>query len=1574
MSNLVDAIGSAVSWVGEAVADVADFVVDDILMPVIDTVGGVVKGMLADPFTTIATLAAAFTPGMQWAIPIIQGASVAAKGGSFGDIALAVAASYAGGKASAYVGDAAGSYAYDAVSGTGASFATQAAIETAATEIASSATRGALTAAITGNGNILDAGLSGALSGAGSAVFQYASSQFDFSGDADTIDTDIINQEDWDNASASLSSELNTLVTSFKELPQVAQDMIVSGATASVTSLITTGELNPDLVAGAIAKAGITTGLIKDALTGGVLDDKQAAIATKVIGDVVNAAYSGTDGYATYQASITQVGMGALNQEINKLLEDGGLNNLIERITNNSDEVNITAQTMEAGRTRAETFQKVYETKFEDLRTLQNKLQEDIETYNSTARFGDKTAADVLLNSINEQKEEFKILSEAFKTSQKDAEDSYTYYLETVESYKNAGQNLLGDQADLDVMAQPVTNLVSELVAKELDPSFNAEEYREINNISAEEDPYVHWLENGRKNITNQDVYDQRVDTTIREQVADIVMANFDTKLNTTEDLEALYAAVKESVGTDLSVFQTSEGMQSVRQAAEEHLNGIETREILEGSTTPITRSEGVTDADIINNKAVATVVEGNDGALNLKYVTEITSAEVFDPRVNQKVTSVRDLVGGKTTVFSANVETLGNALSYLWDNVPFGISSANAAETDSKFSTQITPDITKYPREAILEKINDNNNIEGFENYDPSTLRVENGNWIADTVSGTSFYFGKVIEPSLKELKETAPLLVIDTAGNLDISAEAYKELDWATRQLFDFSKNVKKAADNYAASTAAGNHPDGAAYAVKLAAGVALDVGGQTLNAFNGIVTLFNDNEDKPIDSRETNLGKVTQAMMDLAKATQPDEYNAAIEKFNSSVKNATGFAETASAIFGGIAESPFEVLIEIVGKEVIPEVALFMASGGVGNIAGGALGVIGASAVLAQKFGTAAAWGTNAGLQILETAGSIAGETYADLYDEAIKMGVDPLIAAHNAQQGALLNSLEGAIIEGIAGRIIDPGDILAKKIAGAGDKLFGETLEEIAARGSAAIAAEAVSEGLEEGWTQYRKIKMVEQINPAVTQEGGRYHDVVGETTTATILGAIAGGGVVTTLGLGNAVPDGVDFNYYNPSTSSPAPDSAGTDNLPVSVDTGNPVANVLKYFNPSVIKAVDNAQSADPEVRTQGETVIKDAFGYDSFFGDDGSIIDLTKNPNGVATYNTAVDILNIANDNEYTSYREVQDAYKDIAEQSPYTLTDQELLEFTGDGDDVDVGKRVTDTVNRGYVDQLFSEEGYTPTPEEISTALAQADEGVFGQDLGTALTTQFDPLAVSEQEVRDYYGDQGYTGSFRPSDLDLLTGNYAESELAEKADKQLPIIAYNSIADLIGKSGQDVTDTDIDFVTDLIAQRKVMTEPTPYTKKQLQYDVTGDNVIDIADQNVLQNMLTSQQTGQQVGPATAINTATQFASTGITGELERMRQQQQRNTQQQNIQQLYGQLNAKTMNKVVTPDAGEIKYTYNPFGESIFATPEQEGLFVDPYSSRSNTLPNKYKRAAASGGLIQDRTDEIMKILGGPK
>jgi hypothetical protein len=53
MGFVADAVGSAVSWVGDAISDVAEFVVDDILSPVVDVVGGVIEGMAEDPLGTI---------------------------------------------------------------------------------------------------------------------------------------------------------------------------------------------------------------------------------------------------------------------------------------------------------------------------------------------------------------------------------------------------------------------------------------------------------------------------------------------------------------------------------------------------------------------------------------------------------------------------------------------------------------------------------------------------------------------------------------------------------------------------------------------------------------------------------------------------------------------------------------------------------------------------------------------------------------------------------------------------------------------------------------------------------------------------------------------------------------------------------------------------------------------------------------------------------------------------------------------------------------------------------------------------------------------------------------------------------------------------------------------------------------------------------------------------------------------------------------------------------------------------------------------------------------------------------
>ena len=58
------------------------------------------------------------------------------------------------------------------------------------------------------------------------------------------------------------------------------------------------------------------------------------------------------------------------------------------------------------------------------------------------------------------------------------------------------------------------------------------------------------------------------------------------------------------------------------------------------------------------------------------------------------------------------------------------------------------------------------------------------------------------------------------------------------------------------------------------------------------------------------------------------------------------------------------------------------------------------------------------------------------------------------------------------------------------------------------------------------------------------------------------------------------------------------------------------------------------------------------------------------------------------------------------------------------------------------------------------------------------------------------------------------------------------------AVADLVGKPARDVTQTDIDFVIDLIAQENVSAELIT------QYDVNADGIVDINDQTMLETAL----------------------------------------------------------------------------------------------------------------------------------
>ena len=96
IETVVDVVADVVGTVVDVVVDAVDWVVDEIVEPVVKGVGDIIQGVMDDPITAIAkAVAFVYAP---WAIPLIDGASVLAKGGSFDDALKSAAISYATGK------------------------------------------------------------------------------------------------------------------------------------------------------------------------------------------------------------------------------------------------------------------------------------------------------------------------------------------------------------------------------------------------------------------------------------------------------------------------------------------------------------------------------------------------------------------------------------------------------------------------------------------------------------------------------------------------------------------------------------------------------------------------------------------------------------------------------------------------------------------------------------------------------------------------------------------------------------------------------------------------------------------------------------------------------------------------------------------------------------------------------------------------------------------------------------------------------------------------------------------------------------------------------------------------------------------------------------------------------------------------------------------------------------------------------------------------------------------------------------------------------------------------------------
>jgi len=382
-------------------------------------------------------------------------------------------------------------------------------------------------------------------------------------------------------------------------------------------------------------------------------------------------------------------------------------------------------------------------------------------------------------------------------------------------------------------------------------------------------------------------------------------------------------------------------------------------------------------------------------------------------------------------------------------------------------------------------------------------------------------------------------------------------------------------------------------------------------------------------------------------------------------------------------------------------------------------------------------------------------------------------------------------------------------------------------------------------------------------------------------------------------------------------------------------------------------------------------------------------------------------------------YRELEDgATRDEALEAALAklttdlgLTEDALLDQLGITKD-----ELSDEIDVVAKDVADVKEDVTEVKEEVGEV--KEDVGDLADILGTA-GVEDDPTTELTDESKDAtglfatikaYEDAGFdrdtalqkaidevSTALGTSKTDLLAAiGETETTLTEEiegvetaltGDITALGVDLDTVAQFVGKPAREVTQTDIDFVTDLIAQENVSEELT------LQYDVTGDGIVDIADQNLLTDTLqgttdTTLADTSIFDPATGLflkqEQDTQTTLDAITDVQTDINTQIDTQTKTQNVNQLAEMLAGADdlYGQQVTTTPGEkaqIDYLYDIGGDNIFATEQQAGLFASPYGTRrvqpqpANNPMGPMARASgfAQGGQVEDENDRLLRLLG---
>jgi hypothetical protein len=1315
LSAVVKRVKKVVKWVGEAIGDVIDFAVEEIIEPVLEFVGDTVEALMDDPLTTIAKIVAIAT-GNAWAIPLIDGASTAAKGGDFGDVMKSVAISYVAGKVGGELGDWAGEAAGNAL-GEGVSAGTRELVAT----MVSQGTVGATTAILYGE-DPFEAFARGGISAAVSAAMGKIGEKIGFE---------------------STVTDPATGKTTTRTIPNVVQNMISTALAAELTGQ----EITPELMAGALTRGLITAELVR-----GYIDkdqsmgDREIGYVTAAIQRTTAIALSGGSGEqaaAALQGVMSAYGMEALHDAIDNSGIGDFINNSIDKMSGDYQETVRIADELDAQVLIRNAAYEGYEslrTEINDDLTALEAMQRQLNMARDLAmeeRGGNGGRAQTAYNNLlakyqeaaadlNAKYAEYKPRMDAYEQQIFDAQDKFTE-LETALGV--AQGNLQVSAGRLNEELQPVYSAVERAYVTTMSPNFNEAEYKYLNGLSDDTDAFTHYLTNGQHGnvYTNQADYDRAINNNRNQAITKILeAAGIDPSGLSTDQMGRIVNAINAKYGTpqELEEFLNNEaalngfaGALSKEVAdASEYSNAVlddTTRARLE--SLGFDTAGGMDGEALTNEEKAALHTADNRGSNEISLGADTTWQDVADN--NAVVTYDAD---GNREWRNVSVSTIE------WDP-EYGRVTVNTSydEQGHAWTTTRTDE--------------DGNSIE------PMRINIYYG---ADSMQGGDYL--NTIKNAGKEMGY-ADSMIDFVSGVLDYAKESGNE--W----IIDAAANMVKA----------GGGVLGAFNGVVALAGIAPP--DTALGKFADALVKLGENTNT--DEYKANLAEIQQMM---GQPTDPNApwYDRALEKAGNILGAFAEHPTTFLAEYIGV-EATQELVPLLIGGGVslLGKGAARFASMGaqVSARIGSKAGISAAIATdVAESFGGTASEAYDTALKVALKTGMSEKDAKAYALNLAVETGtVAAFMTAATMGVGGM--ALEKALIgDGVGGKMATVfGELTSRALEG-GKIMIKEGVTESIEEGVATayreghlyqidptrdVAGEVAGAALmgfivggPVAGGAYGVAQTGDAVSNAISAINPQVNAIIKNTVAAGITAASLNAATVELNNLGitdpviqnNIMNNISDSNYTSTEEVSTAfssnqdykPTQAEIDALVGAKGDADIQARVDTYIDP---RYTDPAEAANMFI---------DTFGYTPTDAEIAQFVGQTAE----STQETAI--------GDYVDPRQTTETEaRAFFDSLGYTPTDAEVAQFVGQNSETTQQTAIGAYVDPRYTDAgearaFFDSLGYTPTDAEIANFVGQTAENTQESNIGTYV----DPRQVTEAEAQQYFADLGYT----PTDAEI--------------------------------------------------------------------------------------------------------------------------------------------------------------------------------------------------------------------------